>query len=146
MRTTGKEDNTSVSTGQTSRPLIYPAELASMKPNSGECIVAKNRHGEIKNIKLNYSPSNANIFDMTMEYDDSVITVFEDGRIAAVNSDEITTETSIKLTSKHNNRISDTLRLKIVTPVEQINTIFEYMKNKSTAYFSFNNFSSFFIY
>jgi uncharacterized protein YjdB len=98
---------------------VDPIYLSSIEFEDNNIVLKKNT---VKNIKLNYSPSNANIFDMTLEYDDSVITVFEDGRIAAVNSDEITTETSIKLTSKQNNRVSDTLRLKIVTPIEQINT------------------------
>lgn len=59
-----KEDGESKTTSlsQESRPLIYPAELASLKPNSGECIVYILQQSPIKSI---FTPSyKCNQYDM----------------------------------------------------------------------------------
>ena len=52
----GKDASNSTTTSltQESRPLIYPAELASLKPNSGECIVYILQQNPIKSI---FTPS-----------------------------------------------------------------------------------------
>lgn len=74
----------------------------------------------VKDISVNIHPSNVNVTDMTLEYDDNLISIYEDGRIAAVQSELITTETMIKLSSKHNPNIYDTCNVTIVTPIKEI--------------------------
>lgn len=97
---------------------VDPIYLESIEFEENNLVIKKNT---VKNIDLNLSPSNTNVFDMELEYDDTLIELFEDGRIAAINSDDITTETSIKISSKHNPGVYDILKVKIVTPVEEIN-------------------------
>ena len=85
--------------------------------DKGEIVIAKNR---VKNIPVNMSPTNANVIDIIMEYDSDIITLFEDGRIASIDIDEVTTTTKIKIYSEHDENVSDELILKIITPVEKI--------------------------
>ena len=53
----------SVNVQQDTRPLIYPAELASLKPNSGECIVSILQQNPIRSV---FTPSyKCPLYDMT---------------------------------------------------------------------------------
>ena len=62
----GKEsgsDSKSINVQLDTRPLIYPAELGSLKPNSGECIVSILQRNPIRSI---FTPSYmCNVYDMS---------------------------------------------------------------------------------
>jgi len=63
----GKEsgsDSKSINVQLDTRPLIYPAELGAMKPNSGECIVSILQRNPIRSI---FTPSyKCNVYDMSL--------------------------------------------------------------------------------
>ena len=57
------KESKSVNVQLDTRPLIYPAELASMKPNSGECIVSILQRSPIRSI---FTPSyKCSVYDMS---------------------------------------------------------------------------------
>ena len=57
------KESKSVNVQLDTRPLIYPAELASMKPNSGECIVSILQRNPIRSI---FTPSyKCSVYDMS---------------------------------------------------------------------------------
>ena len=62
----GKDEGSSsksIGVQQDTRPLIYPDELASLKPNSGECIVSILQQNPIKSV---FTPSyKCSVYDMT---------------------------------------------------------------------------------
>lgn len=91
--------------------------LSSIEFEESEVVIAKN---SVNNIDLTYHPTNVTVTDVVMEYDENVITLYEDGRIAAVTTDEITLETLIKVFAKDKPAVSDTIKVIIVTPVDEI--------------------------
>lgn len=97
--------------------IIKPIYIESIEFESNSIEIAKNMN---KNIPVTIYPSNANQTGMIIDYDDSLIKFFEDGRIAAIENDEITTHTTLKVYSENNSDIYDTLDIKVVTPVEDI--------------------------
>lgn len=97
--------------------IIDPIYISSIEFEESEIVIAKNYN---KDIKVNIYPQNANVTNMILDYDDTIVNIYEDGRIAALASDEITKETKIKLCSEQNESICDEVTVRIVTPIEQI--------------------------
>lgn len=96
---------------------IQTIEFIESTSQSNPLVIARDA---VKNIDVNVWPTDANITDMTLDYDDNYLTLYEDGRIVAIDNDEITFNTSITVTSDHDNSINDTIYLKVVTPVKEI--------------------------
>ena len=98
--------------------IIDPIYINSIEFEESPIVMAKN---SANNININYSPANINVTDVILEYDENIITLFEDGRIAALTTPDITTNTSVTVYSEHDQNVKDTLHIKVVTPVEKIN-------------------------
>lgn len=97
--------------------VIDPIYISSIEFEENKIQIAKNYN---KDIKVNIFPTNANVTDMILEYDDSIINIYEDGRIAALSDDSVSKETKIKVYLEYDNSIGDEINIEIVTPVESI--------------------------
>ena len=97
--------------------IIDPIYISSIEFEDDEIEIAKNYN---KDIKVTIYPENANVTDMILDYDDTLINIYEDGRIAALTDDSITRETVVKVYSEKDNSIGDEIKIKIVTPIESI--------------------------
>lgn len=96
---------------------VDPIYINSIEFEEGEVDIAKN---SIMDLSVNISPSNVNITDLILEYDETLFEIFEDGRIMAINADNVTTETTLTLKSAANPNIQDSIKLNIVTDVKEI--------------------------
>lgn len=96
---------------------IKPVYIQSIEFEEKSVDIAKET---LMDISINMFPSNINVSDVILDYDDSLITLYEDGRIAALTTSEVTTETSLTLSSTYNPDIKDTINIRIVTPVSEI--------------------------
>lgn len=97
--------------------VVDPIYISSIEFEDSEIVIAKNYN---KDIKVHIYPENANVTNMILDYDDSLINIYEDGRIAALTNDDITKETKIKLYVENDETIGDEVNVKIVTPVDSI--------------------------
>lgn len=97
--------------------VIDPIYISSIEFEENKVQIAKNYN---KDIKVNVFPTNANVTNMILEYDDSIINIYEDGRIAALTDNSISKETTIKVYSERDKTIGDEIKIEIVTPIESI--------------------------
>lgn len=111
--TIAKLMHTDVDIDHTIKP-IYINGISFTEPTT---IIGK---GFVNNIDINYYPNNINVTDVEVEYDDTCITLYEDGRIAAIESDEVTFNTQLTVYSAHDNNIKDTINITVVTPVKEL--------------------------
>jgi uncharacterized protein YjdB len=97
---------------------IKPVYIDSIEFESSNIDIRKN---SCMDLSVNIYPSTVNVTDMILDYDETIMRIYEDGRIAAINSDETTLNTSLTLRSANNPNISDTIDIRVVTPIDTIN-------------------------
>lgn len=97
--------------------IIDPIYISLIEFEDSVIEIAKNYN---KDIKVHIYPEDANMTNMILEYDDTLINLYEDGRIAALSNDEITKETTIKLYVENDESVGDEIKVRIVTPIESI--------------------------